>query len=197
MDLIAGLGNPGARYKETRHNIGYQVIDLLSCDFGVRLTGRGFQSINIRATYEGKEIILLCPMTFMNLSGKAIKECADHYDLKTENIMIIHDDLDLPLGRIKVVRNGGAGGHKGVLSVIDYLSSKQFPRVKIGIGRPRYGETPEDYVLAPFYNDDKGIMGRMISIAASACRKFILGGVESAISFISHQNILEQKEVEN
>ena len=194
MDLIAGLGNPGKKYKDTRHNIGYQVINLLSQDRGVRLNGRRFNSRNKRTEIQGKEITLLCPTTFMNQSGKSIKGCADFFNIKTEDILIIHDDLDLQVGRIKVVRHGGAGGHNGVQSVIEHLGSRKFPRIKIGIGRPRFGETTVDYVLSPFYNDEKDAMEKVTHVAVMACKLFISEGVESVMNLINCQH-LENKEV--
>ena len=194
MYLIAGLGNPGLEYKKTRHNIGFQVINLLSRELGVRLKGRRFQSRNTRTKFQGKEVILLCPVTFMNQSGKSIRSCAEFYNLDTDHILIIHDDLDLSVGKVKIVRNGGAGGHKGVSSIIEYLGSLQFPRIKIGIGRSRYGEDVEDYVLSPFYSDEKEVMERGVRTAVQACGLFVLEGIESAMNHINCQN-LSNKEV--
>lgn len=183
--MIVGLGNPGLEYRNTRHNIGFQVITRLSNELGVHLNSRRFQSRNTRAELQGKEIMLLRPTTFMNLSGKSVKACADFFHIKKEDILIIHDDLDLPEGRIKIVQHGGSGGHRGVQSVIDQLNSTLFPRVKIGIGRPRDGETIEDYVLSPFYTDQKKVMEKTIKLSAQACRLFILYGVESAMNQIN------------
>jgi PTH1 family peptidyl-tRNA hydrolase len=196
VDLIVGLGNPGQEYKETRHSIGFQVINLLSRELGVRLKNRRFQSRNSRTKMDGKEIILLCPMTFMNLSGKSIKGCADFYGIKAENILIIHDDLDLPVGKIKVVRYGGSGGHKGVKSIMDHLGESRFPRVKIGIGRPRHEETTEDYVLSPFYDDERETMDRVKQIAVQACRLFVSKGVAYSMNHINSKNF-EGKEVKS
>jgi PTH1 family peptidyl-tRNA hydrolase len=192
--LIAGLGNPGLEYKKTRHNIGFQVINLLSRELGVRLNGRRFQSRNTRTKFQGKEVILLRPVTFMNQSGKSIRSCVEFYNLDTDHILIVHDDLDLPLGKIKIVKKGSAGGHKGVSSIIQYLGSLQFPRIKIGIGRPRYGEDVEDYVLSPFYSDEKEIIERVIRTVVQACGLFVSEGVESAMNHINCQN-LANKEV--
>ena len=127
----------------------------------------------------------------MNLSGMSVKACADAYGLVTGKILVIHDDLDLPVGRIKIIRSGGAGGHKGVLSIIEHLGSSQFPRIKIGIGRPRCGETAEEYVLAPFYNDEKEITERVIRMAVQACKLFISDGVEPAMSQINCQHLTD------
>ena len=124
-------------------------------------------------------------MTFMNLSGKSVKGCADYYDIKTGHIVVIHDDVDLPVGKIKIVRNGGAGGHKGVLSIIHELDSMQFSRIKIGIGRPRYGEAVEDYVLDTFYRDEMVIMKRVIPAAIQACELFVSEGIESTMNQIN------------
>jgi len=192
--LIVGLGNPGSGYKSTRHNTGFRIIDHLSRNVGASLKGRRFQSRNIRTTYRGREIVLLKPVTFMNQSGRAVKACADFFHLPPNRILVVHDDLDLPVGKIKVVRNGGPGGHKGVLSIIEHLGSREFPRIKIGIGRPRYGESPEDYVLAPFYEDESEIMLRVFKVAVQACRLFIFDGIESAMNQINHQIFTEEEE---
>jgi len=125
----------------------------------------------------------------MNQSGKAIKSCVDFYNLKTGNILIAHDDIDIPVGRIKVVKNGGAGGHKGVLSIIHHLGTREFSRVKVGIGRPAYGEFIEDFVLSPFYSGEKEIIDAVIQMAVRACKLFISDGIESAMNTINCQNL--------
>ncbi len=189
-----GLGNPGPGYENARHNIGFRVIDLWCRDLGLVLKKRQFRSKNIRAEFRGNNIMLLCPLTFMNLSGEAVRACTDYYALETGTILVIHDDLDLPLGRIKVVKDGGAGGHKGVSSIIHHLESTQFSRVKIGIGRPSYGETVEDYVLSPFYTDEKGLAQKAMEMAVNACELFVLEGVESAMNQINCQNLVNKEE---
>jgi PTH1 family peptidyl-tRNA hydrolase len=194
--LIVGLGNPEREYRDTRHNTGFNVIDLWSRNLGVQLIGRRFQSRYALTTYKNEDILLFFPETFMNLSGMSVKACADAYGLVTGKILVIHDDLDLPVGRIKIIRSGGAGGHKGVLSIIEHLGSSQFPRIKIGIGRPRCGETAEEYVLAPFYDDEKDIIKRVVHMGVHACKLFISDGVEPAMSQINCQN-LTNKEVRN
>ena len=194
--LIVGLGNPGQKYEDTRHNTGFKVIDLWSQGLGVRFTNRRFQSRSTRTRIQDKKVILFCPLTFMNLSGQSVRACADYYDLADTEVLVIHDDIDLPVGRIKVVVNGGAGGHKGVLSIIEHLNSMQFPRIKVGIGRPRFGESIEDYVLAPFYSDEKKTMERVIRMAVQACESVVSEGVEQAMNIINCQNLLN-KEVRN
>lgn len=195
MDMIVGLGNPGPEYKDTRHNIGFRVIDFLSRNLGVRLDNRRFQSRNTRVRVEGKDILLLCPMTYMNHSGHAVRLCLDYYKIDRDNVLVVHDDLDLPVGRIKVVRQGGAGGHKGVQSIVDHLGGIKFPRVRIGIGRPRYNEDTEDFVLSPFYKDQKDTVEMVIQKAVDACRLVITESVECAMNQINIQN-REDKEGE-
>lgn len=186
--MIVGLGNPGPGYKDTRHNIGFKVLDLLGSEYGVRLENRRFQSRNTRTKADGKDIILLCPMTYMNLSGNAVRLCADYYKIDINHILVVHDDLDLPVGRIKVARQGGSGGHKGIKSIIDHLGSTEFPRIKIGIGRPRYNENTEDFVLSPFYKDQKEAMKGVIQAAVQACRLVVTESVEYAMNQINNRN---------
>jgi len=187
--LVAGLGNPGPGYKDTRHNIGFKVIGMLSQELGVHLTGRKFQSRNTRTNFQGKSIMLLCPSTFMNQSGRSLKACVNYYDLKIRNILVIHDDLDLPVGKIKVVQNTGAGGHKGVLSITDHLQSTAFSRVKIGIGRPLHKKTVENYVLSPFYRQEKSIIKEVSHMAVEACKLFFLEGIQQAMNQINGQDL--------
>jgi len=161
---------------------------------GVRLSGRRFQSKNGTTKWEGREVILLCPQTFMNRSGHSIKACLDFYRMKTEQVIVVHDDVDLPVGRVRVVNNGGSGGHKGVLSMIDHLGTPDFTRIKVGIGRPQYGETVETYVLSPFYEEEREVMLRVIQTAVHACELILTDGVTSAMNHINRQNLADNKE---
>jgi peptidyl-tRNA hydrolase, PTH1 family len=185
LHLIAGLGNPGAQYEHTRHNIGLEAVEQWGKSLGVTLGELHFRSKHALFEYQGNKIVLLCPLTFMNLSGESVRDCIHHYDLKIERLLVIHDDLDLPLGKIKVVRNGGAGGHKGVSSIIHLLGSSEFSRVKIGIGRPRHGEAVADYVLDCFYDDEKKLAEKVIRMAIKASELFVLEGVQAAMNYIN------------
>jgi PTH1 family peptidyl-tRNA hydrolase len=125
-------------------------------------------------------------MTFMNRSGNSIRACIDFFDLQVENVVVVHDDVDLPVGRVKVVRGGGAGGHKGVLSAIQHLGTQEFPRVKIGVGRPRYdGESVEDYVLKSFSRNEKEVVEEVIQVATQACELIVDSGVDVAMNHIN------------
>ncbi len=194
MYLTVGLGNPGSKYRETRHNIGFRVINLWAQSLGVRLTGRRFHSRNIRTRFQDKKLLLLRPVTYMNGSGISVRECADYYDVNNDEVLVVHDDLDLPVGKARVARNGGPGGHKGVLSIIEYLGTTQFSRIKVGIGRPRYGEDVEDFVLAPFYRDDENILGRITKAAVYGCELFVSQGVESAMNYLNCLNLANKED---
>ncbi len=185
MYLIAGLGNPGPQHEHTRHNIGQEAVEQWGKSLGVTLKSLLFRSKHALADFRGNPIVLLCPLTFMNKSGESVRDCIRHYDLETKKLLVIHDDLDLPLGNIKVVRNGGAGGHKGVSSIIHLLGSSEFSRVKIGIGRPRHGEAVADYVLSCFDDDEKNLAENVIRMAMKASELFVLEGVEAAMNHIN------------
>jgi PTH1 family peptidyl-tRNA hydrolase len=191
VHLIAGLGNPGLRYKNSRHNIGFMVLQDWAKLLDVRLGNRSFSGKGSRARVLAKEIILLCPQTYMNESGRSIKACADYYRVEPENILIVHDDIDLDLGKIKVIKNGGSGGHKGVLSVFQYMGTRAFGRVKIGVGRPRYNEPVDEFVLSPFYKDDQALVRKVIEGAVKACELFVGQGLVSAMDFTNRQNFAD------
>ena len=183
--MIVGLGNPGSQYGDTRHNAGFKVIESWNKKLKADLVGSGCPSKNIPTGINGKSILLLCPSTYMNHSGKSVKACVDDYGPEIEKILVVHDDLDLPVGRVKVVRGGGAGGHKGIESIIHHLHSRDFARIKLGIGRPRYGETVEEFVLAPSYSDEREVFQQSIRVAVSACELFVLEGIEKAMNRIN------------
>ncbi len=187
--LIVGLGNPGTKYRETRHNTGFMVIDLISRMSGTHFSHRRFGSKSVLTKFEDINVLLCCPMSFMNLSGKPVMSYVKHFDLEMDQILVVHDDLDLPLGKLKVVRGGGAGGHRGVLSIIEHLGTKDFARLKVGIGRPSNGNSVEEYVLAPFNDEEQKIMKKILPVAVKGCELFVLEGVDSAMNHVNSQNM--------
>jgi PTH1 family peptidyl-tRNA hydrolase len=130
----------------------------------------------------------------MNLSGIALKACVDFFSPRVENILVVHDDLDLPLGRVKVIQNGGAGGHKGVLSIFEHLGTRDFNRLKVGIGRSLYMEPVEEFVLSPFNFEERPLIEKVIPLAVEACRIFVTKGVKSAMTRINCQDLGETAE---
>ena len=192
MYLIAGLGNPGRQFEHTRHNIGQEAVEQWGKSLGAILKDRRFCAKHALVDFRGNPIVLLCPLTFMNKSGESVRDCLHHYDLETTKLLVIHDDLDLPLGKVKVVRNGGPGGHKGVSSIIHLLGSSDFSRVKMGIGRPRHGEAVVDYVLSRFDNDEKKLAEDVMRMAVMASELFVLEGVEAAMNYINCRRLTIQ-----
>ena len=141
----------------------------------------------------GDQIILLQPLTFMNRSGQAVKAAADAYHADHERVLIVHDDLDLPLGRIRVARNGSAGGHQGVASIITSLGTREFPRGKIGIGRPPHQTPVEDYVLSRFQRKEREIISDVIPLAAKACRLFVARDIDVTMNLTNSYNLADKE----
>ncbi len=178
MWLVVGLGNPGEKYAETRHNIGFRVIDLLADTCSIQVNGRTKNCIHGRGSVEDREAVLIKPLTFMNLSGIAVQEAMrSHEDIT--RLLVVHDDLDLPPGTIKIRKNGSSGGHRGIESIIQTLGSKNFIRLKIGIGRSLRIPS-EDYVLRPFSRKEKPLIDEAVHNAVEAIREIILRGVNTA-----------------
>ncbi len=162
--MYVGLGNPGPAYQFTRHNFGFLLLDFWAKEKKISFSQGPFKTE--WALWD--KVLLVKPLTFMNLSGQAVAPLACELSLSPERILVIHDDLDLPLGRLKFVPKGGAGGHRGVLSIIEALGTKEFPRLKLGINRPPRGISVRDYVLSPFTDEEWPIVEKVIARAAEA-----------------------------
>jgi PTH1 family peptidyl-tRNA hydrolase len=182
IEAVFGLGNPGPRYEDTRHNAGFLVVDRLLARFGAALQQRKFRAGWTTVRVGGGKVILAKPTTYMNRSGEAVQEIAAYHSIPGSAVLVLHDDLDLECGRIKVVRQGGPGGHRGVDSIIRHLGRKDFARVKLGIGRPRYGETVEAFVLEKPYSDQRLVFADMIEMAADVVEAVLLRGVDVAMN---------------
>ena len=188
--LIVGLGNPGVRYRDTRHNVGFMVIERWASELKISLRENSVAKYGM-VQFGDKKVILQCPLTYMNLSGRAVKLYKEWYGVLNEDIMVVHDDLDLPLGRLRIARDGGSGGHKGVFSIIEALGSKEFARLRIGIGRPRYSESVEEYVLSPFYSDELETLEKVVDLAVEGCELFVSKGIDHAMNRINPQNLVK------
>ena len=182
MKIIVGLGNPGLKYRETRHNVGFKVIDELRKRHKPEevIKSKYFRGWKIKI--ENFFIILCKPKTFMNESGVAVKGIVERYNVELENLIVVHDDLDIPLGKIKIGIGKGAGGHKGVISIMENLSSRDFIRVRIGIGGRETETSYINYVLSPFLPHEKEIISTSIKKAADACEIIIKSGIEKAMT---------------
>lgn len=175
MKLVVGLGNPGPRYETTRHNVGFMVVDLVADQLDLT-----FKKNNGMEVAEGRigleKIIILKPLTYMNLSGQAVQVLVNYYKLSPEDILVVYDDMDIDVGRIRIKPSGRAGGHKGINSIIQLLGTHQIARVKVGIGRPG-PQTVVDYVLTPFADAEWETMKAAIFRAAEAVHTWAKEGV--------------------
>ncbi|AXI07545.1 aminoacyl-tRNA hydrolase [Oceanobacillus zhaokaii] len=173
MKCIVGLGNPGKKYEDTRHNVGFMMIDELVGRHNWSLDKKKFNGLYAMEHYQSDKVILLKPQTYMNLSGESIRPLMDFYNIDLEDVLIIYDDLDLPTGKIRLRQKGGHGGHNGVRSAIDHLGTKEFKRIRIGIGRPTSPIPVVDYVLGSFPKEEHEAVGSSIKLAADACEAWL------------------------
>lgn len=180
MWLVAGLGNPGKTYINTRHNVGFNILDLLANKYNVKFKKTKIaKKVNICVNSE--ELLLIKPLLYMNMSGIVIKEILKQVPVKLENIIVVHDDLDMVVGKIRIKRGGSSGGHKGVESIIQNLGTKDFIRIKIGIGRDR-NIPPEEYVLSKFTQEDSRIIKDAVCRAVEAIETVVTDGVDFAMN---------------
>ena len=179
--LIAGLGNPGSKYWNTRHNVGYAALDALAKRLGVRVDRVKFQGMVGQGRIGETKVVLLKPTTYMNLSGQSVAAAAKFYRIPPERVLVLFDDISLDPGRLRVRREGSAGGHNGIKSIIASLGSQAFPRVKIGVGaKPHPDYDLADWVLSVFSYDDREVMEEVYQRAAQAAETVVTDGVEAA-----------------
>jgi peptidyl-tRNA hydrolase, PTH1 family len=180
--LIAGFGNPGREYRNTRHNVGFKVIDSLVSEFNTKLTKVQFKAMIGSVELDNAHIILAKPQTFMNLSGQAVASLIRFYKIPLDHVIVAHDDIDLPLGTIRIRPGGGSGGQKGLASTIEKLGTQDFPRMRIGIGRPSGSQEAAGYVLQEFSSADAKVLIDVLPTAVQAMRTFISDGLEAAMT---------------
>jgi PTH1 family peptidyl-tRNA hydrolase len=178
--LLAGLGNPGKKYADTRHNLGFMVLDYLAEKNGRKFKSGKGKWKEARLSLNGKEIWAIKPQTFMNLSGQAIAAFCNYYKIEPEEILVVCDDINLPLGKIRIRDSGSAGGHNGLKDIIAAVGSNSFSRIRLGIDLPPEGEPSEAYVLKPFGDKDKKIVNEMIENAVRAASLVVSEGVTAA-----------------
>jgi PTH1 family peptidyl-tRNA hydrolase len=180
--LLIGLGNPGREYQHNRHNFGFMLIDRIAVR--INATGMKVQSkaIVTSGIYQDRKIILAKPQTYMNLSGQAAQGLLNFYKLPMENMLIAHDDLDIPFGTIRIRPKGGPGGQGGMASTIEKLGTKDFPRLRLGIGRPPGRMDPAAYVLQDFSRDETKIISEILDRAADAALEFVVNGLDKAMN---------------
>ena len=189
IELIAGLGNPGARYEDTRHNVGFWFIDQLARAKGGSLHhDNKFHGEAGKITVAGHSVWLIKPMTYMNHSGQAVSALAKYYKIPVENILVIHDELDLPPGSLRLKKGGGHGGHNGLRDIIAHFGSKEFMRLRIGIGHPGSSREVTDYVLGSPSRDDQSLMLDAIDTSMTVLPQIIEGEFEKAMNHLHRKN---------
>ena len=183
MFIIVGLGNPGREYENTRHNIGYAVLDQLALSGGISILEKKHKALIGKGMIDGQKVILAKPMTYMNLSGESVRELVDYYKIdETSELIIISDDISLPAGYLRIRKKGSAGGHNGLKNIILHLGHDQFIRLKMGVGDKPAGYDLKDYVLGHFAGDEKKLMEEAAKRGAEAVRAIMSGGPDSAMN---------------
>lgn len=193
--MIVGLGNPGSKYEKTRHNIGFDLVDRLATLWSVSLVeNRKFQGqFGEGFARPGQKLRLLKPLTYMNLSGQSIRAAADWYKLPPESVLVVYDDMDLPLGKLRMRLSGSAGGHNGMKSAIAHLGTQNFPRLRIGIGSPKTAATPDkstiSHVLGRFSSAEAKLLDDVLQLSVDAVELSLKQGVEKAMSLYNSRSV--------
>ncbi len=192
--LVVGLGNPGSKYKKTRHNVGFMIIDEVARFYSISVTKRKFNAQFGWGFIEGKEAILAKPLSYMNMSGLPVRKLAEYFRISNENMLIIHDDIDLAFGRLKIREKGGDGGHKGVKSLIHAFSGGNFRRLRVGIGRG-YGsrevnENVTEHVLGRFSHDEEAVIGDILARARDGVAEILCKGARDAMNIFNNKKII-------
>jgi len=189
VKLIVGLGNPGPKYQRTRHNAGFLVLDRLAQRAAIPVTRKSFAGLAGEGEYRGQRLLLLKPQTFMNLSGRSVAEALRFHKLSPDDLIVIHDDLDIPFGRIKLKAGGGHGGHNGLRSLLQELGGGAFTRVRLGIGRPLHGDAA-DYVLTGFSAAEQAELPQVVDGAVAALEMLLAEGLPKAMSLCNNRDFL-------
>ncbi|MBR2674287.1 MAG: aminoacyl-tRNA hydrolase [Mogibacterium sp.] len=180
--VIIGLGNPGEEYVKTRHNMGYRALDILAENVCIDVRKSKFHSLIGQGKMAGKKVVLVKPLTYMNKSGIAARETAMYFDVPSENVIVIYDDVDLPLGSIRIRKAGGAGTHNGMKSVVSELGTKEFARIRIGVGAASGDEELVDRVIGKVPKEEQPILDKTAAAAAAAAEDIVRLGIEKAMS---------------
>ena len=181
MYLIVGLGNPGTKYAHTRHNVGFDVMEKLAKKLNVSVSREKEEALIGECFVGGQKVILALPQTYMNLSGEAVMRLANWYKIPPENLMVLYDDIDLAPGFIRIRKNGSAGTHNGMRSIIGLLGYDNFPRLRVGVGQRREGYELVDWVLGHYIGEEQEVMDKAFDLAADAVIDYIENGIESAM----------------
>jgi PTH1 family peptidyl-tRNA hydrolase len=190
--LVAGLGNPGPEYTDHRHNIGFQVVEALARSHALTFSRRKEIKAHVaQGRIAGRAVLLAKPQTYMNLSGRSVGRLQRTYEIPPEQILIVYDDLDLPLGRLRMRPEGGSGGHKGMRSIIDVLGTQAFPRLRVGVDRPPGRMDPAEYVLRPFDEEEQELRDKVLERAVAAIECWLVDGIVAAMDKFNRPPVCE------
>lgn len=186
--LVVFLGNPGLKYENTRHNAGFMTADALAKDKSVSINRSRYKSITAECNIGDEKVLLMKPQTFMNLSGEAVAEAAKFYKIPPEHVLVVSDDVTLPIGKLRIRQKGSAGGHNGLKSIIGLLGTDNFPRIKVGVGAPPHPDYDmADWVLSAFKNQDAVDMDASVKRAAQAVESYITKGPEKTMNLFNQK----------
>ena len=193
MYIIAGLGNPTKEYDKTRHNVGFEVIDVLAERYGIDVSERKHRAFCGKGVVEGQKILLVKPQTFMNLSGESLRAVLDYYKTLPEELIVIYDDISLEPGQLRIRMKGSAGGHNGIKNIIAHLGTQEFPRIKVGVGEKPPRMDLKDYVLGRFSKGEKELMEQAFQEAALAAVMMITEGADRAMNHFNTKKKVEEE----
>lgn len=192
MYIIVGLGNPGKQYEHTRHNVGFEVIDILADQIGICIEEKKHKALCGRGILEGQKVVLVKPQTFMNLSGESVRAIFDFYKVESKDIIIVYDDVSLEPGQLRIRGKGSAGGHNGIKNIIAHLGTQEFPRVKVGVGEKPKGMDLADYVLSRFSKEEQDTMEEAFHEAANAVTMMVKQDIDSAMNHFNMKKKTEE-----
>lgn len=182
MYLIVGLGNPEIEYGKTRHNMGFNTINKIATKYNIDVNKTKFQGLNGTGIIEGQKVVLLKPQTYMNLSGESVKPYVDFYKIEKENILVIYDDMDIEPGKIKIRKKGSSGGHNGMKSIIQMVGTEDFPRIRIGIGRPEHNGDEINHVIGAIPEEQIPLLDEGTEKAKDAVIEILKNGIDIAMN---------------
>ncbi len=182
MRLIIGLGNPGLKYRGTRHNLGFRCVDLMAEKWSIPIKERRAKAVLGQGVHAGQDVALAKPRNFMNNSGECVAYLQTRFGADLEEIMVVYDDMELPLGRLRIRRSGSDGGHRGVQSIISALGTVEFPRMRLGIGQPALEEDPVDFVLGRFSSEESEVVDPAVQVAVTAMECWLAEGIDAAMN---------------
>lgn len=194
MYIIVGLGNPGRQYAETRHNMGFMALERLSRRWNIPLAAKGFQGHYGKGIVKGEKVLLVAPQTYMNASGECVGAMVRYFGVPTDHVLVIYDDIDLPVGRLRLRKSGSAGTHNGMKSLLAHLGTENFPRLRVGVGAPGPGVSMVDYVLGVPRAEERKVLALALDAALDTVEEIIADQMEAAMQYANRFEAVREQE---